>query len=278
MPVLPEDKLDALATRFQYIEAALSSGASPDELAKLSKEHSDLSPIVGEINAYKKALRDRAEAEALAKGPDRDMAEMAAAELEELDEKIEQFVQSIRVMLLPRDEADEKSIILEIRGGTGGDEAALFAGDLFRMYERYAALRGWKVTLMEESPGEMGGYKEVIANVSGKGVYARMKYESGVHRVQRVPATEASGRIHTSAATVAVLPEAEGVDIDIDEADLRIDTMRSGGAGGQHVNKTESAVRITHIPSGIASGRQGCLDHGLGIRARNQCVGRKLEA
>ncbi|KFL29885.1 peptide chain release factor 1 [Devosia riboflavina] len=251
MPALPEDKLDALATRFQYIEAALSGGASPDELAKLSKEHSDLSPIVGEINAYQKAQRDRAEAESLARGPDKDMAEMAAAEIEELDEKIELLTQSIRVMLLPKDEADEKSIILEIRGGTGGDEAALFAGDLFRMYERYAALRGWKVTLMEESPGEMGGYKEVIANVSGKGVYARMKYESGVHRVQRVPATESSGRIHTSAATVAVLPEVEDIDIDIKNEDIRIDTMRASGAGGQHVNTTDSAVRITHLPTGI---------------------------
>ncbi|WP_449394097.1 peptide chain release factor 1 [Devosia riboflavina] len=251
MPALPEDKLDALATRFQYIEAALSGGASPDELAKLSKEHSDLTPIVGEINAYQKAQRDRAEAESLAEGPDKDMAEMAAAEIEELDEKLEQLTQSIRLLLLPKDEADEKSIILEIRGGTGGDEAALFAGDLFRMYERYAALRGWKVTLMEESPGEMGGYKEVIANVSGKGVYARMKYESGVHRVQRVPATEGSGRIHTSAATVAVLPEVEDIDIDIKNEDIRIDTMRASGAGGQHVNTTNSAVRITHLPTGI---------------------------
>jgi peptide chain release factor 1 len=154
-------------------------------------------------------------------------------------------------MLLPKDEADEKSIILEIRGGTGGDEAALFAGDLFRMYERYAATRGWKVTVMEESPGDMGGFKEIIANVSGKGVYARMKYESGVHRVQRVPATEASGRIHTSAATVAVLPEVEDIDIDIRNEDIRIDTMRASGAGGQHVNTTDSAVRITHLPTGI---------------------------
>ncbi|MCW5723270.1 MAG: peptide chain release factor 1, partial [Devosia sp.] len=251
MPALPQDKLDALETRFQYIEAALSGGASPDEFAKLSKEHSDLSPIVGEITAYKKALKDRDEAEALLKGSDKDLAEMAEAEIEELDEKLEAYVQAIRILLLPKDEADEKSVILEIRGGTGGDEAALFAGDLFRMYERYAALHGWKVTLMEESPGEMGGYKEVIANVSGKGVYARMKFESGVHRVQRVPATEGSGRIHTSAATVAVLPEVEDIDIDIRNEDIRIDTMRASGAGGQHVNTTDSAVRITHLPTGI---------------------------
>src|SRR5690606_23669367 len=214
---------------FQYIEAALSGGASPDEFAKLSKEHSDLTPIVTEITAYKKALRDHAEAQALLKSGDKDLIEMAEAEIEELDEKLEAYVQAIRILLLPKDEADEKSIILEIRGGTGGDEAALFAGDLFRMYERYAAIHGWKVTLMEESPGEMGGYKEVIANVSGKGVYARMKYESGVHRVQRVPATEGSGRIHTSAATVAVLPEVEDIDIEIRNEDIRIDTMRSSG-------------------------------------------------
>jgi peptide chain release factor 1 len=251
MPSLPQDKLDALETRFQYIEAALSAGASPDELARLSKEHADLTEIVGEIGAYKKAVKDRAEAEALLKSGDREMAEMAQAEIEALDGTIERLAQSIRILLLPKDAADEKSIILEIRGGTGGDEAALFAGDLFRMYERYAALRGWKVNVMEESPGEVGGYKEIIANVSGKGVYARMKYESGVHRVQRVPATEASGRIHTSAATVAVLPEVEDIDIEIKNEDIRIDTMRASGAGGQHVNTTDSAVRVTHIPTGI---------------------------
>lgn len=251
MPSLPQDKLDALETRFQYIEAALSGGASPDEFAKLSKEHSDLTPIVTEITAYKKALRDRAEAEALLKSGDKDLVEMAEAEIEELDEKLEAYVQSIRILLLPKDEADEKSVILEIRGGTGGDEAALFAGDLFRMYERYAAAHGWKVSVMEESPGEVGGFKEIIANVSGRGVYARLKYESGVHRVQRVPATEGSGRIHTSAATVAVLPEVEDIDIEIRNEDIRIDTMRASGAGGQHVNTTDSAVRITHLPTGI---------------------------
>src|SRR5687767_4180294 len=251
MASLPQDKLDALETRFQYVEAALSGGAGPDEFVKFSKEHAELAPIVGEIRAYNKALSDRAEAEALLKSGDKEMAEMAEAEIEELDEKIEHLFQAVRILLLPKDEADEKSIILEIRGGTGGDEAALFAGDLFRMYERYAANHGWKVTVMEESPGEMGGFKEIIANISGKGVYARMKFESGVHRVQRVPATEGSGRIHTSAATVAVLPEVEDIDIEIGPNDIRFDTMRSSGAGGQHVNTTDSAVRITHLPTGI---------------------------
>ena len=251
MASLPQDKLDALEMRFQYVEAALSGGAGPDEFVKFSKEHAELAPIVGEITAYKKAMSDRAEAEVLLKSGDKDMREMAEAEISELDDKIEALFQAIRVLLLPKDEADEKSIILEIRGGTGGDEAALFAGDLFRMYERYAANRGWKVAIMEESAGEMGGYKEIIANVSGKGVYARMKFESGVHRVQRVPATEGSGRIHTSAATVAVLPEVEDIDIDIKPEDIRIDTMRASGAGGQHVNTTDSAVRITHLPTGI---------------------------
>ncbi|MCS6759971.1 MAG: PCRF domain-containing protein, partial [Candidatus Devosia euplotis] len=243
MASLLQDKLDALETRFQYVEAALSGGAGSDEFVKFSKEHAELAPIVEKIRAYSKALKDRKDAEALLKGGDKEMAEMAQAEIEELDETIEELFQAVRILLLPKDETDEKSIILEIRGGTGGDEAALFAGDLFRMYERYAANRGWKVTVMEESPGEMGGFKEIMANVSGKGVYALMKFESGVHRVQRVPATEGSGRIHTSAATVAVLPEVKEIDIDIRPEDVRIDTMRASGAGGQHVNTTDSAVR-----------------------------------
>ena len=234
MPTLPQDKLDTMTKRFDSIEAALSSGPSADEFVRLSKEYAELEPIVRPIQAYQKLLRDLDAAEDLAKSGDREMAEMAAAELADLRPRIEQAVAEIRILLLPKDAADDRSVILEVRAGTGGDEAALFAGDLLRMYQRYADLMGWKFSLMEETPGEMGGYKEVVANITGKGAYARMKFESGVHRVQRVPTTESQGRIHTSAATVAVLPEAEDIDIE-----------------SQHVNTTDSAVRITHLPTGI---------------------------
>ncbi|HEV7275525.1 MAG TPA: peptide chain release factor 1 [Devosiaceae bacterium] len=251
MSALPQEKLDALEKRFSSVEAALTSGPSAEEFVRLSKEYAELEPLVRPIMAYNKVLADLEAAEELLHSGDREMAQMAAAEVEELRPRVEAMEQEIRILLLPKDAADEKSVILEIRAGTGGDEAALFAGDLMRMYQRYADIMGWKFTLMEESPGEAGGYREAVANISGKGVYARLKYESGVHRVQRVPATEASGRIHTSAATVAVLPEVEDIDIDIRPEDIRIDTMRSSGAGGQHVNTTDSAVRITHIPTGI---------------------------
>ena len=251
MATLPEDKLDALTKRFDSIEAALAAGPAAEQFVKLSKEYAELEPIVRPIQAYRKLVADLEAAEDLAKSGDREMAEMAEAEIGELRPAIAEAIDNIRILLLPRDAADEKGVILEVRAGTGGDEAALFAGDLLRMYQRYSDLMGWKFALLEESPGEMGGYKEVVANISGKGVYARLKYESGVHRVQRVPETEGSGRIHTSAATVAVLPEVEDIDIEVRPEDIRIDTMRSSGAGGQHVNTTDSAVRITHLPTGI---------------------------
>ena len=251
MPSLPEDKLAQLEKRFDSVEAALAAGPAADAFVRLSKEYAELEPVVRPIAAWRRAVEELRSAEELAGSSDRDMAEMAAAEIAELRPRIAAMEQHIRILLLPKDAADEKNVILEVRAGTGGDEAALFAGDLLRMYQRYADLKGWKFALMEESDGDAGGYKEVIASISGKGAYARLKYESGVHRVQRVPETEASGRIHTSAATVAVLPEVEEIDVEIKPEDIRIDTMRSSGAGGQHVNTTDSAVRITHIPTGI---------------------------
>ncbi|GGF75484.1 peptide chain release factor 1 [Azorhizobium oxalatiphilum] len=246
---LPTAKLDQLVARHAEVEALLSAGVEGDEYVRLGREFSDLSPVVEQVKALRAAQKDLADARELMADPEmRDLAESEIARLEELTD---QLAQEVRIALLPKDAMDERGVILEVRAGTGGDEASLFAGDLFRMYGRYAAEKGWSVELLSESEGSMGGYKEVVAAVHGKGAYARMKFESGVHRVQRVPDTEASGRIHTSAATVAVLPEAEEVDVDINESDLRIDVYRAQGAGGQHVNKTESAVRITHIPTGM---------------------------
>ncbi|MFG1246057.1 peptide chain release factor 1 [Xanthobacter flavus] len=251
MNTLPLAKLDQLVARHAEIEAALSHGAEGEEFVRLGREFSDLSPVVEQVRALRGAERDLEGAQELLadSAGDPEMRTLAEAEVERLDARIAELTTAVRLALLPKDAMDERGVILEVRAGTGGDEAALFAGDLYRMYTRYAADKGWSVEVLSESEGTMGGYKEIVAAVHGKGAYARLKFESGVHRVQRVPATEAGGRIHTSAATVAVLPEAEDVDVDINEADLRIDVYRAQGAGGQHVNKTESAVRITHLPT-----------------------------
>ncbi|MFP1643487.1 peptide chain release factor 1 [Pontitalea aquivivens] len=247
--MLPQEKLDQILARFEFLEARLSAGASPADIARISREYSDLKPVVTQIAAWRQARADLTEAEGWL--ADAEMRELAEDELPRLRARIPQMEQALRLALLPRDAADARPAILEIRPGTGGEEAALFAGDLLRMYQRHAEQQGWSFQLLDLTQTELGGVKEATARIEGEGVFARLKYESGVHRVQRVPETEAGGRIHTSAATVAVLPEAEEVDIDIPAADIRIDTMRSSGAGGQHVNTTDSAVRITHLPTGI---------------------------
>jgi peptide chain release factor 1 len=247
------DKLDRLERRWETVQAELNAGPPQATFVRLSKEFAELDPVVASIRQLRAAERESADLEALRADPaaDREMAALAAEEIEALAERRSALERALLVHLLPKDAADERSVILEVRAGTGGDEAALFAADLFRMYQRYADLKGWATEIIGLSESDLGGYREIVASITGRGVYARLKFESGVHRVQRVPATEASGRIHTSAATVAVLPEAEEVDVEIAPEDIRIDTMRASGAGGQHVNKTDSAVRITHLPTGL---------------------------
>jgi peptide chain release factor 1 len=250
---LPQHRLDALLHRHSLVESELSTNLSRDDFVKLSREFSELGPVIEAIKAYRAVAAELDDLDAMSADAttDAEMRKMAEAEKPALQERKDRLEHQIRLALIPKDAMDDHDAILEIRAGTGGDEAALFAGDLFRMYERYAAQQGWKTEVLSISEGTKGGLKEVIAEVHGRGVFAKMKFESGVHRVQRVPDTEGSGRIHTSAATVAVLPEVEDVDIQIKDDDLKIDTMRAQGAGGQHVNKTESAIRITHLPSGI---------------------------
>jgi peptide chain release factor 1 len=246
---LPQHRLEQLLDRFHQVEARMGAATDGTEIVKLGKEHAELKPVADAVTTLLKARAERPELEEMLASGDPDLKDMAQDEIQALDERLPRLEREVALLLAPKDKDENASAILEVRAGTGGDEAAIFAGDLFRMYQRYATTRGWKVEVDSISEGDAGGYKEIIASVTGDGVFGRWKFESGVHRVQRVPATEAQGRIHTSAATVAVLPEVEDVEIEIKDSDLRIDTYRSSGAGGQHVNKTDSAVRITHLPT-----------------------------